>query len=379
MSTSVVRLEIAALQRLIELLTADGCRVVGPTVRDGAIVYGELTSIGDLPQGWTDEQEAGRYRLKRRADNALFGYAVGPHSWKKYLFPPEQRLWKAKRQDAGFEFAEEPPPKALYAFIGVRACEVRAIEMQDKVFMQGDYVDPIYAGHREHALIIAVDCAHAGGTCFCVSMNAGPAVSGKFDVALTEVLRDDKHFFLARSGSVRGAKLLSALPSRPATELELNAAHEVVENTAKSMGRALDTGGINALLRRNSEHPRWNEVAARCINCANCTMACPTCFCSTVEDVTDLTGEHAERWRKWDSCFTMDFTHVHGGSVRSSGLSRYRHWMTHKLATWHDQFGSSGCVGCGRCITWCPVGIDLTQEAAAIRATDGATISQKGD
>jgi sulfhydrogenase subunit beta (sulfur reductase) len=94
---------------------------------------------------------------------------------------------------------------------------------------------------------------------------------------------------------------------------------------------------------------------------------CPTCFCSTVEDVTDITGEHAERWQKQDSCFTMDFSFLHGGSVRASTRSQYRQWLTHKLATWIDQFDESGCTGCGRCITWCPVAIDLTEEVDAIR------------
>ena len=136
------------------------------------------------------------------------------------------------------------------------------------------------------------------------------------------------------------------------------------------MGRSMDTCNIKDLFYRNLEHPRWNNVAERCLTCANCTMVCPTCFCTTIEDVTDLTGEHAERWRKLDSCFTMDFSYIHGGSVRASTKSRYRHWITHKLATWIDQFGTSGCVGFGRCITWCPVAIDITEEVHAIRKSE---------
>ena len=111
-------------------------------------------------------------------------------------------------------------------------------------------------------------------------------------------------------------------------------------------------------------------MAERCLTCGNCTLVCPTCFCTNVEDVGDLTGDHAERWRVWDTCFSVDYSYIHGGSVRPSGRARYRQWLTHKLATWHDQFDSSGCVGCGRCITWCPVGIDITQEVAAIRETE---------
>jgi ferredoxin len=176
--------------------------------------------------------------------------------------------------------------------------------------------------------------------------------------------------FLVETGSERGAEILDQVPHRPASEQEITLARGKIEAAAAQMGRSLDTTGLKELLYRNYEHPRWDEVAQRCLTCANCTMVCPTCFCTTVEDVTDLSGEHAERWRKWDSCFTLDFSHIHGGSVRASGRSRYRHWMVHKLATWFDQFGSSGCVGCGRCIAWCPVGIDITEEARAIRASE---------
>jgi ferredoxin len=139
------------------------------------------------------------------------------------------------------------------------------------------------------------------------------------------------------------------------------------------MGRQLDTGGIKDLLYDNFEHPRWDDVASRCLTCGNCTMVCPTCFCFSITEVTDLAGLQAEQQRSWDSCFTVEHSNLHGGPVRVSGRSRYRQWMTHKLATWIDQFGTSGCVGCGRCITWCPVGIDITEEAAAIRASDGDT------
>ena len=93
-------------------------------------------------------------------------------------------------------------------------------------------------------------------------------------------------------------------------------------------------------------------------------MVCPTCFCSTVVDSSDVTGETATRTKVWDSCFSQEFSYMSGGSVRVSGGARYRQWITHKLAYWHDQFDTSGCVGCGRCITWCPVGIDIRKEAS---------------
>jgi ferredoxin len=174
-------------------------------------------------------------------------------------------------------------------------------------------------------------------------------------------------------GSKHGAEILTAVPHQPAIEADREHAERVLAETTRHMGRQLDTSGIKELLYRNYEHPEWDNVAERCLSCANCTMVCPTCFCTTVEDVTDLIGEHAERWRRWDSCFTVDFSYIHGGSVRATPRSRFRQWMTHKLATWIDQFGVSGCVGCGRCITWCPVAIDLTIEAGRIRGSDSVT------
>jgi formate hydrogenlyase subunit 6/NADH:ubiquinone oxidoreductase subunit I len=258
------------------------------------------------------------------------------------------------------------------AFIGARSCELNAIAIQDRIFMNGTYVEPRYKARREQLFIVAINCGQAGGTCFCTSMKTGPKATSGFDLALTEVLENGRHYFVVEVGTELGGEIIRQLPHQPAQDTERTAADHIVAQTAQQMGRTMDTVDIKELLYRNYEHPRWDNVAARCLTCANCTMVCPTCFCTTVEDVTDLSGEHAERWQKWDSCFTMDFSYIHGGSIRSTPKARYRQWMTHKLATWFDQFGTSGCVGCGRCITWCPVAIDLTEEVAAIRATEKA-------
>ena len=366
-----VVIEREHLEQLFQTLVKRGYDVIGPTLREGAIVYDHLTSTEDLPSGWTDEQAGGRYRLKRRKDNALFGYVVGPHSWKKVLCPPLQRLWQAARNGKGLRILpDEENPKPKYAFIGVRACELHAIAIQDKVFLDGQYVDPTYKSLRKNLFLLAVNCGQAGGNCFCASMNTGPKATFGYDIALVELSLDKRHCFLADVGTMRGVEILSEVPHQPADDTDKRHAERILDQTTRHMGRRLDTRGIKELLYRNYEHPQWDKVAERCLSCANCTMVCPTCFCTTVEDVTDLTGEHAERWRRLDSCFTVDFSYIHGGSVRATPRSRYRQWLTHKLATWIDQFGVSGCVGCGRCITWCPVGIDITVEAGAIRESD---------
>jgi sulfhydrogenase subunit beta (sulfur reductase) len=363
-------LERDHLQQLLDTLEKRGYRVRGPTVRDRAIVYGDLTSVADLPVGWTDEQDGGTYRLKRRNDEALFGYAVGPDSWKRFLHPPVVRLWRAKPGGNGFQIMEEDEGVPKSAFIGVRPCEIQAIAIQDKIFLSGEYRDPFYQARRQGLFVVALNCGHAGGTCFCGSMNTGPRAKFGFDLALTEVLEADRHYFVVEVGTELGAEVLREVPHEAASEEQKAAAERIVAKTASEMGRAMDTRDIEDLFHRNYENPRWDDVAKRCLTCGNCTMVCPTCFCTSVEDLTDLTGEHAERWRRWDSCFTMDFSYIHGGSVRSSPMARYRQWMTHKLAGWIDQFDTSGCVGCGRCITWCPVAIDITEEVRAIQQSE---------
>jgi ferredoxin len=364
---------------LFAALREDGYRLVGPTPRDGAIVYDYLTSVADLPVGVSDVQDAGTFRLAQRSDAALFGYVPGPHSWKQFLHRPRRLLWRARRTADGIEIKAEPEPPERLALIGARSCELHAVAIQDRVLAAGPFVDADYAARRQNVFIVAVNCGQAGGTCFCVSMGTGPKVRSDFDLALTEVLDETRHYFVVETGTERGTALMARVPHERAASHHAEIAEQIVARTAGQMGRRMDSSGVKALLYRNLEHPRWDEVAGRCLSCANCTMVCPTCFCTTVEDVTDLTGEHAERWQRWDSCFTQSFSYIHGGSVRPSTRAKYRQWLTHKLATWVDQFGTSGCVGCGRCITWCPVGIDITEEVAAIRGSEVERERTHGD
>ncbi len=372
-----VLLSVDDLDTLIATLRTDGYRVIGPTVRDGAIVHAELTGVGDLPRGWTDEQGPGSYRLHRRDDDALFGYAVGPSSPRRELLPPRHRLWTAVSDgDVGFRVREEEHVPAKLALLGVRGCELAAIAVQDRVFLHGLYEDQVYTANRQDLLLVAVECGTPSGSCFCASMGTGPGIDGGADLTLTELF--DPHRFLTRAGSTRGQELLAQLDHTGAGAADQDERTHRMDAAAEQMGRHLDTTDLHDLLLGNLEHPRWDDVAERCLACTNCTLVCPTCFCTTMEDTTSLTGDEAYRDRRWDSCFALGFSHTGPGSVRSSTRARYRQWCTHKLATWIDQFGTSGCVGCGRCITWCPVGIDITEEVAAIRATDGRRAARTG-
>ncbi len=379
-----VVLGVPGLQAIIDALRDQGFTVIGPTRRGGSIVLAEIGSVDDLPAGWGDEQDAARYRLHEREDEALFGFAATAQSWKSVLFPARELVWSGERNGQGFNASPAGRDAPAYALLGVRSCDLHAIGIHDRVLLGRRFTDAAYGARREGAFIIAVGCSHPGGTCFCVSMGTGPRPEAGFDLSLTELLDSGGHRFVAIAGSARGADLLGSLrpggsgtaattaATTAASEADLAAADQVLTLAAAQMGRELDTDGIRELLYDNAEHPRWDDVAARCLSCANCTLVCPTCFCVSMEDVTDLAGSHQERHRVWDSCFTSQHSHLSGGSVHGSTRSRYRQWMTHKLASWIDQFGTSGCVGCGRCITWCPAAIDITEEAAALRAPDPA-------
>ena len=351
------------IDALLELLREGGRTIVGPTLRDGAVVLDEITSPDDLPRGWQDEQAPGRYRLTGDHGQRLFDVVNGPMSWKQFTFPPRQSMASARRNpDGSAVFGATTPDPPRLAFLGVRACELAALGIHDRVLAGGAFVDEDYRARRDGALVVAVQCTRAASTCFCASMGTGPEVRDGHDLVLTEL--DDG--FLVKSGSADGARLLARLPTRRATAAEEASAAGAVAKVRAATGDAVALDGLHNRLMDQLDNPRWRQVADRCLACANCTMVCPTCFCTSTSLKSDLDGTVTVAERVWDSCFTVGFAQVAGGNFRPRRADRYRQWLTHKFATWVDQFGSYGCVGCGRCVTWCPVGIDVREELAAI-------------
>ena len=362
-----VLVDVTGLDRLIEVLRSDGRTVIGPTVRDNAIVHDEIDRIDDLPQGWTEEQTPGSYRLQPTNDDRLFGFSSPAESWKKFVFPPKSLLIRGRRCPEGITVEQPDHDVVPVAFFGIRSCDLAGLRVLDRVFLDPDHPDPSYGSRRADVFVVAVGCSDPGSTCFCVSMNTGPSPTTGFDLAVTELTSTDNGTieYVISSGSDRGEAALGAIGGSSVTQHYHDRVQDQHQHAAASMGRSIDPADP-PLAARDPEDPRWADIAERCLACGNCTMVCPTCFCSSVEDTTSLDGLETERSRQWDSCFTLDFSHMHGGSTRTSTASRYRQWLLHKLVTWHEQFDMSGCVGCGRCLTWCPVGIDLTVEVAAL-------------
>lgn len=371
-----VEIAKGSLQQIIDQLQAEGYRTVGPQVADGAVIYDDLNDLSQIPSGKLDVQDGGYYRLVEDDSAGYFDHVVGPHSLKNFLFPARETLLEVQRVGDGWETRVPDVSTVKLAVIGVRSCDLHALAVQDRVFLEGEYVDPAYQARREGLFVVAVNCRRAAATCFCHSMKTGPAVKSGFDLALTELDTG----FVIEIGTEAGGNVVASTTWSPCSSEQLQRAKRLPIELEQQMHsrsaegadgnrkqRHLDTNGIHDLLLGNLDHSRWDAVAQRCLACSNCTLVCPTCFCSSVAEVSDLTGEHVTRERSWASCFTAEHSYMNSGTVRKSTASRYRQWLTHKLASWIDQFGVSGCVGCGRCITWCPVGIDLTEEVAAIR------------
>ena len=365
-----VVLDVDGFEKLLLALRGSGHELIGPTVRDGAIVLDVIDGIADLPRGMGDEQRPGHYRLRPREDDQLFGFAVPVQPWKRHFLPARLDLVQIRRKGSSLEVEDATSPATPVAVIGARPCEVAAMGVQDRVLRDGPHADHDYASRRQASFVLAVNCGAPADTCFCTSMDTGPRAESGFDLAATE-LTEPEHRFIVDVGTEKGAQALTGLAPAEATAADVEAAARVFRSSEEKMGRKLDSAGLPERLLANLESPHWDEVAERCLGCGSCTFSCPTCFCTTMEDTTDLGGEVATRTRTWDSCFSADFAYIHGGSVRPTLRDRYRQWHTHKLATWVEQFGTSGCVGCGRCTTWCPVGIDLAAEAAAVGENRG--------
>ena len=349
-----------SLSMLFSLLSGSGYRIIGPRVREGAIQFLPLDDADALPKGVSNDQQPGQYRLQSSDSPRQFDWNHGPQALKPLCFAPRETLWE-ESQDP-FAYRQTLPPVEPTAVIGVRACDLAALAIQDKHFLMEARPDPHYRQRRESLLLIGVDCAHSAATCFCASTGDGPALDGGFDIGMAEL----DEGFLIWGQSDKGRAIVEQLDLASADDSQLEAMLESTTRAAREQQRHLSDSEDLLKLYKRLEHARWDDVAQRCLSCGNCTAVCPTCFCYQSEHEMALTGDSAEMVRSWDSCFSPTHSSMGHFQIRPGTKQRYRQWLTHKLAGWQEQQGRIGCTGCGRCIAWCPVGIDLTREARAV-------------
>ena len=299
------------------------------------------------------------------AESLALDYCSTMLSPRQFIYPPRQPLFKINRK-TGDHQTIVPKQSRKSLIFAIHPCDMHAISVLDRTFL-GDFKDPYYKRLRRNTCTIVLNCNRACDKGFCASMATGPFLQLQegFDLILTAMARD----YLIESGSERGKKLLEKANGLRAANKKVFAEKKKIEKQAReSFTKTLDTKGLPELLMQNLNHPVYEQTAdARCLGCTNCTMVCPTCYCYNVRDNTSFDLKSAIRSRYWDSCQELHFARVHQGNFRSSREARLRQFVTHKLATWVEQYSCFGCIGCGRCMSWCPTGIDLTEMAKEIQ------------
>ncbi len=332
--------------------------IIAPVLKDGVIQLLKVENINELPFGYKEKEEKNFYRIDKSEVRYFFSYIRPSVSYKRFLLPPEFTFLKVKKENGKLKFIENIIHKK-YAFFDIRACDLKAIDILDDVFLRkSKHPDPYYNALRENLFIVAVSCREPSDVCFCSYMDISPKPKKSFDILLTE-LEDG---FLVEIGTEKGRELIEKIEHRKAKEEDIKMAEEIEKDCIEKIKREVPTKKLPEILYENIESPYWNEIGKRCLACTSCTQLCPTCFCFDIVVKNDPINKTSERMRIYDSCFSPTFATVHKFNIRHSIASRYRQWLMHKFTYWTEQFDEFGCVGCGRCITWCPAGIDITEE-----------------
>jgi len=356
-----------ALQSLLDLLITSNYQCLGPVKEDNIIQYRSISSINELPAGIVNHQSPGHYELEQTNKPYFFKWNHGPQALKPLCFAPKETLWTEKLNingDISYDANIETPQRT--AVLGVRACDIAALKIQDQHFLQKSEPDPHYQARRDNLLLIAIDCSTSANTCFCSSTGDGPAIQNNIDIGLSEISEG----FLIWAGSETGKKLIAQLDTQTVTAEQIEQMNLSTHSAKEEQQRQLPNNIKHLLSNEKQNHKHWEDIAKRCLSCGNCTAVCPTCFCYSTDHEMSLDGLSAKNVRHWDSCFSSTHSGLGNFVIRTNTSQRYRQWMTHKLAGWFEQFGRSGCTGCGRCISWCPVGIDITEEAKQVLDND---------
>ena len=300
--------------------------------------------------------------LPRMHETALDGPALMP-SPKEFLLPQMERLFRYSPE--GIEDTVDTRPRILF---GIRPCDVSAIKVLD-LFYLGHTKDAYYEARRSRTVLISLACNQPDPTCFCLGLGTGPFLKSGFDLQLTDL--GDR--FLVEAGSETGTSLVASVQhifTQPA-QTDLDDLYEARLASQSRFEKRVNLERVRKTIQAGgvSDH-FWESVALRCFECGGCVYNCPVCTCFNVID-RPASPDTGKRMRLWDTCMFKGFTRTAGGVVPAEEKRhRTKRWFHHKLVHWPQQFGTFGCVGCGRCAVSCPGKIDMATVALQIKGSD---------
>lgn len=297
------------------------------------------------------------YQSLTNAKDLYLGEGFAAEPIKKFFLAPSEWLFREKG-DNEVTLESIPLPKNKRIIIAARPCEIKGLSLLDKVFT-GDYQDPYYINNRERTVIIGLACKRPDKSCFCTSLGITPTSTEGMDVLLVEF---EENLFMAELITDRGQELFSSIGKEVAREMS-----ELFEKTKEEINNRVERKvKIPDNLEEIFESNYWDEVSKPCLSCGICTYLCPTCHCF------DLVDEERKRLRCYDGCSFPDFTlQASGEDPRPTKKERYRQRVLHKFDYFKKNFGENLCIGCGRCIRYCPVKIDIAE------VVDKAPVSEK--
>jgi ferredoxin len=340
---------IKVLQRLFNDVRFFGYRVSGDRV-----VFSELSSVDELPLKVSDVQRPSYYRLVPG-----FRFRHASVSVKNYLIPPEHTLLTVSQDYNILGYGDDLNGNVI--LLGIKPCDLKAINILDRIIYGKN---PIYTKRRDVIkAIIVEECLEPSENCFCSVVNSGPIVESGFDIAYARLTED---IIIFKYGSSLGEKVLSRVGLKKADEVHIKKYLELVDRATSVMNsRVPNIKDIQKVLKeRISDKGLWEELSLRCVGCGNCNYVCPTCFCIEIEDRVE--GNYSKRVGIWTGCRTYTYGLVAGMHFRRELYTRYRHFILHKFLFYPLRVGDVGCVGCGRCSTWCPTGLDLKESLSRL-------------